>query len=884
MRRDLLLIASCLSFFQANLSATQELSKNSVAQTLAAGGGYALNFDGASDYVEIADNALLSGGAGKSITVEAWVKPDNVSEVKPVVEKFLDGSTKDWGLQIVDGVLEATIESGNDNWNIQAGSVPVGSWTHVAFAFDNSANLVRVFVNGVQVGQRSLTKDMPDTRAVIRFGRHGYAVKYLDGEIDEVRIWNYARTAAEISAQMNTELTGTQAGLIGYWPMNNGSGQTVTDVSGRGNNGRLGSSTGSDSGDPQWLISTAPLGPLPESLQLTKPNGGESWEVGSSQAITWNSQGNIADVNLEYSTDNGGSWTAIVSSTTNDGSYTWTIPDAVSSQVLVRLADAADNDPIEVSDAVFAIVAPLPPALTVSSPNGGDSWTVGSTRNITWSSQGLVADLHLQFSTDNGASWTTIVASTPNDGSYAWTIANAPSSQCLVRISDSVDGDPADVSDGVFTIVAASSAGQKLPDLKVWVGPTRPAGLYDAEIVVAGGQTRLRFANTVVNVGVGALELHGVVNSSGEQPAYQRIYYQDGHFEDLLVGVFVFAGHEDHNHFHFRDFAIYRLRQVTSGGGVGNVVATSDKVSFCITDSDEYDTTLPGAPQSHVYDCDRQGMSIGWGDRYGKTISGQWIVINNVSSGEYWLESEANPDRLLRESRYDNNSERIRISLNKTTKRVRVLSDLLTLTQPNGGEKWKVNSSQTIKWTSGGNVNNVKLEYSTNNGVSWATIVSSTNNDSSYSWKIPNAVSSNCLVRISDAADGNPSEVSDAVFSITASSSASSNVATLLDDEPMTTAANLPDEYRLAQNYPNPFNPETRIAYDLPQAVRVRLTIYDVLGRQVAVLVDEEKPAGHHGMMWSGRDANDLRVSSGVYFYHLRAGDFTASQKMLFVQ
>jgi hypothetical protein len=94
-----------------------------------------------------------------------------------------------------------------------------------------------------------------------------------------------------------------------------------------------------------------------------------------------------------------------------------------------------------------------PVTLTVISPNGGESWVVGSTQNITWSGPESVTNVKIEYSVDNGGSWTTIITSTPNDGSHSWTIPNAVSNQCLIRISDAADGNPADVSDGIFAIV-----------------------------------------------------------------------------------------------------------------------------------------------------------------------------------------------------------------------------------------------------------------------------------------------------------------------------------------------------------------------------------------------------------------------------------------------
>ncbi len=92
--------------------------------------------------------------------------------------------------------------------------------------------------------------------------------------------------------------------------------------------------------------------------------------------------------------------------------------------------------------------------------------------------------------------------------------------------------------------------------------------------------------------------------------------------------------------------------------------------------------------------------------------------------------------------------------------------EIVTVTSPNGGENWTAGTSEKITWTSVGNVGNVKIEYSTNNGSSWSTVVSSTANDGTYSWTIPNVTSSQCLVRVSKAASGTPADTSNAVFSI----------------------------------------------------------------------------------------------------------------------
>jgi hypothetical protein len=91
-------------------------------------------------------------------------------------------------------------------------------------------------------------------------------------------------------------------------------------------------------------------------------------------------------------------------------------------------------------------------------------------------------------------------------------------------------------------------------------------------------------------------------------------------------------------------------------------------------------------------------------------------------------------------------------------------------------------------------------------------------------------------------------------------------------------------ELELAQNKPNPFNPTTTIGYTVPSRSRVALHIYDVAGRLVARLVDEERAAGRYSVVWNGRSGNGDPVGSGVYFYRLTAGNDTLTRKMVLLK
>ena len=89
----------------------------------------------------------------------------------------------------------------------------------------------------------------------------------------------------------------------------------------------------------------------------------------------------------------------------------------------------------------------------------------------------------------------------------------------------------------------------------------------------------------------------------------------------------------------------------------------------------------------------------------------------------------------------------------------------------------------------------------------------------------------------------------------------------------------LPSEFKLSQNYPNPFNGSTTIQYDIAQASAVSIIIYDILGRRVMTLIDEMQAAGHYQLNWSAR-----KLSSGIYYYKLRAGEYTETRQMIFLK
>ncbi|MCC7431375.1 T9SS type A sorting domain-containing protein, partial [bacterium] len=94
----------------------------------------------------------------------------------------------------------------------------------------------------------------------------------------------------------------------------------------------------------------------------------------------------------------------------------------------------------------------------------------------------------------------------------------------------------------------------------------------------------------------------------------------------------------------------------------------------------------------------------------------------------------------------------------------------------------------------------------------------------------------------------------------------------------------LPTNFNLRQNYPNPFNPTTTIEFSLPTNAKVELTIFNTLGQKVQTLVSKNFEAGTHNVVWNGTDENGKQVSSGIYFYQLKAENFSETKKMVLLK
>jgi hypothetical protein len=231
-----------------------------------------------------------------------------------------------------------------------------------------------------------------------------------------------------------------------------------------------------------------------QGVTVTAPNGGESWAAGSVHSITWNAAA-IALAHLEYRRSPADPWVAIADVEGYRGSYAWTIPANATTQAQVRVSDAWDAAPADLSNATFTIT--VTPALALLTPNGGETWPYGSQHAIRWTSV-LVDSVALDLQATPGAAWTEIVPTFPAaGGSWTWTLPNLSTSVARVRVRQR-GGALLDAGDGLFKITVPS-----------WLASPDPID-FGPTLVGATNVTPIQLRNS----GSGALTLTAVTSTN----------------------------------------------------------------------------------------------------------------------------------------------------------------------------------------------------------------------------------------------------------------------------------------------------------------------------------------------------------------------------------
>ncbi len=489
----------------------------------------------------------------------------------------------------------------------------------------------------------------------------------------------------------------------------------------------------SDAAGTAFDTSNAPFSILTaRSITLLTPNGGESTEVDAILPITWNYTGSIPNVKIEYTTNGAGTWTTLTPSTTNTGSYNWTVPNTPANMCLIKVSDAAGTS-TDSSNAYFTILAPL--TFTLLTPNGSESLETGTNKTISWSNSRNVANVKLEYTTDGGTSWNIISASTPNTtGTYVWTVPNTPSTNCLVKVSDAA-GTAFDTSNAPFSIVTARSITLLAPNggESFEIGATLPItwnytgsiANVKIEYTTNGASTWTTLTPSTSNTGT----YNWTVPNAPANNCLMKISDAAGTSTDSSNAVFTIL-------------APLVLNVITPNGGesveagnthtiawTNNRSVSNLKIEYTTNNGSSWNTIIASTPNT--------------------TGSYLWSVPNTPSANCLVKVSDAAG------TVFDTSNATFTITPPRT----------LTLTAPNGGQSWSEGTTQSITWTYTGPIAYVAISYSINNGSTWNTIQSYMTNTGSYSWVIPSVDSTTCLIKVSDA-DSSVTDISNSTFSI----------------------------------------------------------------------------------------------------------------------
>ncbi|MBI5020719.1 MAG: S8 family serine peptidase [Ignavibacteriales bacterium] len=531
-------------------------------------------------------------------------------------------------------------------------------------------------------------------------------------------------------------------------------------------------------------------------------------------------------------------------------------------------------------DAAAATAGAAGPSVTVTSPNGAENWITNSVHNITWTFTGTIANVMIEYTTD-GTTYSTVVATTPNTGTYSWTVPNTPSTTSKVRVSDVTNSATNDVSNANFTI----SVPDVIPPL---ISNVQAINISSNSATITW--TTDESSNSVVNYGLTTgygssasnatmVTAHSVtLTALSMNTTYHYAVSSTDASNNTATSV-------DYTFTTTNSMA--PIETFADGNFTANPVWAGSTTSFQVVANSDAGAGATGSNTLRLSAAaagtfylrtqrtaswgTEQSWSFWMGRRAQAATSTNYSVVWLWANEATLTSTTVDGYRIL----FGDNSGGDNLFLQRVTNGVATTILTSTGTVTNGitdygflvrvtrttGSVWNIYTS-ILPTASGTGVVASTQPTAANTTVNQGSVTNSTYTVFTNGYFGFGATAS------SGSSARQAAEFDQLYFDVSATSPLSKAAVSA----PVVTESNVnPTEFKLNQNYPNPFNPSTTLSFDLAEDAVVTLKVYDVIGQEIAVLMNnEDRSAGTHQIRF---DASSL--SSGVYYCKLNASTVT---------
>ncbi|MFC1709566.1 hypothetical protein ACFL2J_05900 [Candidatus Omnitrophota bacterium] len=482
---------------------------------------------------------------------------------------------------------------------------------------------------------------------------------------------------------------------------------------------------------------------LQAQFDVIHPEVGEVLKIADSYTIEWDTTGDVSEVVISYSTDGGSTYpNTIYSQTADTESKSWTVPPVVSTQVRVKVADYNDSDAFGYSSGNFKIRG----VITITDPDGGESWLAGDTQDIVWTKQGPIANVKIEYSIDGGSTYPGTLESNPirtsvdatgdpaDSYKVTWAIPDELSDSVIIRITDVLDTTVFDESDAVFDI-----KGKIVVDYPVSGDPAD--GVFDV-----GATERIQWTPT------GTFDNVTVEYSTNNGTSYNAITGAES--------VTASQGYYDWGVYNaVSETAVIRVSNAGSepvDAGVSDTIAIKPTLTLTSPDTDsfwevdkDYDIVWT---KTGTISTVKLEYSVDGGSSYESTAIASSVDATGDPEDSYkytWTVLDIISDQVV--IKITNNAD----SSVYDESEVFEVAGYLDLIAPDGGEAWIVDDQEAITWVEHGSISQVTLSYSINSGVdNYENAINSGNpitaSNRTYPWDIPNEIGEDLKVKIVD--------------------------------------------------------------------------------------------------------------------------------------